>query len=395
MRRHSTRLVTVMGIVAISLLLMSAAAQCTLTEGGGTISVEFPSASPNGKVVDVQGNGLDGVELTLEYLSGAPADEEPDQNFTGSTDSAGEYSISDSVPYGTYRLTAKKDGYVFIDEVVDVSNETTSTGLPTVIGFSYNEDIDNLTVNIIAMWNQDFGNVDAHLTFPNDWKGEAVGQSDTAGDGMSTPYDTFDTNVSAGFFADTASDLDRLHLSGAAGETKATDDTVAYYREGGDDDRVAVEFENSPSSGPGPEAVAIREIPILWDDSLSFDTDPTADNELPSGAEYGWMGVAQYYVHGDSALMTEGESVGSDLTIYVTQGDKVLGKYRLPEYTTVNAASIMRINLFAADDGTDFYSYMQIVPNLRIIENVDPGDDFRPAAMDADTGIINLKMGAR
>ena len=107
MRRHSTRLVTVMGIVAISLLLMSAAAQCTLTEGGGTISVEFPSASPNGKVVDVQGNGLDGVDLTLEYLSGAPADEEPDQNFTGSTDSEGEYSISDSVPYGTYRLTAK------------------------------------------------------------------------------------------------------------------------------------------------------------------------------------------------------------------------------------------------------------------------------------------------
>ena len=405
MRRHSTRLVTVMGIVAISLLLMSAAGQCTITG-----SIEFPSSDDvSGKVVDAYTtDGVGSADLTLTYISGAPEDEAPTAPFTGTTADNGTYTISSGVPYGKYNLKAEKDDWVFIDDTVEISEGSAS--LPTIIGVEYEDDF---TVSIIAMWDDSFDNVEAHITYPggfdgdgtdDDWNGKA--------DAMDSPYDNSasisgdaDSGIGLGFFASESDADSRAHL--AAEASRLTSLATVGDIEGSTVDNAgkrAVEIPWTDKDGGGPETVAIRTVPVDWFSNLgstaaNYNITPDSNNLLPGGTStYAWVGVMQYYVHGKSGdLMQEGKSAadgGADATIYVVQGNSVLGKYRLPEFTTIDAASVVRINLLAEYDSSEnlFFSFMQLVPNLQILEDVGQNEDIVPAASQDSPEVINVRM---
>jgi hypothetical protein len=401
MRKHSIRLATALGIVALSLLLMSAAAQCTLTEGGGSLSVQFPTANPTAEVVDAYtGNPVSGVDLTLSYVSGAPEDEAPDTDFTGTTGSEGTYTISEDVPYGTYTLTAEKDGWTFIPGTVRIAEGADT--LPTIIGVEPEEDF---TISIIATWASDFDNAEVHVTYPggygtgDNWNGQA--------DGMDSPNDNAvsilnDDNGGSGFFPEEVDRQYRGHLYPGLNQP-FSDPTVDNIDATGSTD-PAIAITQVDSDGSGPETVAIRTVPVDYFTNLvnpgnngTFNITPdSSTNMLPeNGSTYAWIGVLNYYVHGRSGnLMTEGETAteNADLTVYVIQGENVLGKYRLPEFTTIDAARLIRVNLLAENTGTTAFPFFQLVPEQQLVAGADQTEDITPAGVPHAPEVINVQM---
>lgn len=396
-KNNQIRMATILGIVALSLLVMSAAGQCSW-------EFTFPEISnPTGTVVDAYtGLGVAEAELTLTYVSGAPEDEIPSDPFTGFTEDDGTYSISGSVPYGKYNLQASKSGYVFIDETIDIS--AGSESLPDVIGFPYNETTDEYTVNIIALWGENYSDVQAHITYPggfgtgDNWNGYAT-QFDGPYDDVVTTFNGDDNN-GAGFFPDEADLAFREHLY-ASGQT----DSVATKAdiEDGTDNRSAVEVTLRDANESGPETISVRALPVdyfLKVPTGDFDIVGNATTLLPedSNKSYAWLGVMNYYVHGKGGnLMTEDQTAsngGADLTIYVFQGDTKLGKYRLPEFTTIEAASVIRMNMFTEFDSStsEEASFIQLVPDLRILNDVPDSGDIQPAATTENSQVFNLPM---
>lgn len=348
---------------------------------------------PSGRVVNAyeDNEGVTDVSLTLEYISGAPEDEvSVGDTFTGTSGVDGQYSISSNVPYGTYVLRGSKSGFAFIDQTIELNPDNES--LPDLIGVPYDNESD---VSIVALWSSSFDDVNAYVTYPDAFPTEDDNDGYKGQATLDTPNDTFDENGRAdpGFFV--GDGTNREQLSDADGKF-ASDATFGNLNIDGDASTAAVGIERLASQGSGPETVAIRAVPIDWPNNItSYDTSANDQNLLPDGNTYAWVGVLQYYVHGESgSLSVEGESAiqsGADLTVYVTQGPNVLGKYRVPEFTDIDGASLIRINLMARSDGVDFY---QIIPDMQLVPEESDGT-FDPATVKSQSRVLNVPARTR
>lgn len=385
MSAKALRSTIIAALAATAALLVLSACEVT-----GTATFSWDSVNPSGRVVNayVQNEseaGVSSVSLSLEYISGAPDEEiAVGETFTGTSQNDGTYSISNNVPYGTYVLTGSKDGFAFIDQRIELTPD--NEDLPDLIGVPYDNEAD---VSIVALWKSSFDNVDAYVTYPDAFDTDPDGFKGEAE--LDTPNDTLDDGGGAdpGFFVgDGTSDRERLSDFDAK---YASDATFGNLNISGDTSTAAVGIERIADQGSGPETVAIRAVPIDWPGNVNYDTPSTQQNLLPGGSDYAWVGVLQYYVYGASGdLSVQGESAaesGADLNVYVTQGSSVLGRYRVPDFTNVEGASLIRINLLAREsDGADFY---QIVPDTHLVPEEDDGT-FRPASSTSNGGVLNI-----
>ena len=376
-------------------------------------------AAPQGYVIDAkEGTVLEAVDVTLHYLSGAEPNEVPEADFTGTTDSDGYYSFDDVV-YGTYELKAAKTGFVFIDQIIEVSG--VAQWLPNIPGFTYDPDTDATTVRLILMWNSTFADCDAHLTYPDSEKVKYPDPEDPNSDPnywledfaptFLTPYDMPDSAsavnagtgvVRVGFSPeDVPADKLRSNLGDyGRGHMDYTDaNTPVTYTDYEDTTVTALCLDVDDTDGRGPETISIKAIPF---DTTAYGNSTiggarTGLPTLPDSGDvdnpnyYSWVGVMEYYIDAftsatpppgetstsdpNATLSTVGEgSSSADAILYVMQGNSVLGCYTIPTYTSIKTASVVRINMFtkyiydAPNEGYDPYETFQISPDIRVLQ---------------------------
>lgn len=334
----------------------------------------------SGTVLDVKSSG-GAASISLELWNDSGVQVGSTVSGTGGT-----FSFAQIDP-GDYTIRGSGTGFAVIDEPVTVSGSSAS-GVD-VIAFSYDasSDLDPYVISIILLWDDAFQNVNAHITHPNGWKG--------AEQSIDGPLDMTVT-AGNGFLPDEVTGREEVYSANIASLNSLDDVASGVYQDGS---LAAVEMINALNDG-GPETILVREIPVDWFSILGSASGnyliapDSATNLLPNGATYAWVGTSNYYVHGVSGnLMNEGESAftsGANLEAFVVQGDNVLGRYTLPEYTTIRAAQLFRINLFGAraDDGSGPYSFFQIVPSVELIPAT---STFSPASADDTPQVINVR----
>jgi len=302
-------------------------------------------AAPQGYVVDVKtGDPIASAEVTLTSL------ETDGLEFTATTSATGYYAFAD-VEYGEYELTATKDGNTFTKQVVEVSglNQT----LPNIGGFA----TETGTLSIIVLWDRGFEDVDAVLSFPT----------------AAEDYVTAD-----GFYQ-------------ILGSTRTTLGPVAgSYVDPSDDITVLINkdvdnFGGTDQMAGGPETFTVTFIPFTYGTAVYATGDYVAVAADPSDLEagsYDYMGAMIYYLdaynatnastdtygaHQDDALLSaaDASALAADPVVYVFYGSTQLGRFSLPEYTDIQTASVLRVNMFVRDEETgNDTEWFQIVPEI-------------------------------
>jgi hypothetical protein len=363
---------------------------------------------PSGKVVDAKtGEGIELVKVTLTFDTTVASEKDKENvsstgTYTAITTTTGAYSWAnetDTVPYGTYTLSATKDGYVFFSREITISGLApdlgTLIGLPATVGTT--------DISFILLWNDGFHDVDAYLTYP---KPGVPATSGGVSPVFSDPYSAPTSNYSSWFSPDTftipeaPAVPDRRKIYFSAPST-ASDADVADWNpvthvntlnkgtndfdsdSSGSNDTYKIELDVDASLGGGPESITVRTFP--WaENGEGYNTTLLTGTGLPSGSTYAWVGVMEYYI---SAFENDYDSItatsdylstnnGTDVTsadavLYVLQGTTILGKYTVPEYTNVKTASLVRVNCFWKNDGVTEKEFYQIVPDLRVLQSVD------------------------
>lgn len=336
-------------------------------------------------------NGIGGATVTL--LEGDTS------AGTATSGSDGTFSFN-AVEPGTYTVQAVLTDYAFIDEDIEVLDEDLDMG--DLLGFSAPNATD---ISIIVTWSDDYDDVDAHLTYPDAYKPDGTPKSPPV---LIDPYTVGVTGVADGFEANTTTGREHILY-----ENKTSVNTLGDI--GWEVDEVsgitaddlllkAVNLDVDDTDGSGPETVTIKVIPFdyitaLNDMGLDAATDfyttlgstlNALDPDMAAGGDdayFGWVGVMEFYVDGFNAdnsdatvsdnLMTEGEAGGADVTVYITQGTEVKGRYIIPDYTTVKTAAVIRINMLLImpeDDSQDYVDeypleLFQIVPDIRVFQS--------------------------
>lgn len=387
----------IIGLIAISTLLCFAGCEWVVTI----------LTQPYGKVIDAKtGEGVSGVtvKLTFDNTDATSTDKEnvaASGYYTTTTTATGSYSTAD-VPYGTYTLSAEKTGYVFFDREVTISG--TATNIGTTLGVE--STVADTDISFILLWDDDFHDCDAYLTYPAKGENTTDGTAPTFVD----PYSAPTAHNTAGFSPDT--------FTGTAGPIDVTDtsETIkdrmkVYYQRpstavdssnsfssttyentldkgeadfDADDDGTAesyyIELDVDATLGGGPETITVRAFP--WaDNGESVNTNPTDENALPESVTYAWVGVMEYYVdayeneYGNTTATNNylsansgSSSVSADAVLYVLQGTTLLGKYTVPEYNSISTASLVRVNCFWNSNDASVY---QIIPDLRVLQTTD------------------------
>jgi hypothetical protein len=371
-------------------------------------------AAPQGYVLNAKtGAGISDVSMTMTYLDTPAEGEEAPGPFIAVSGTDGYYTFLD-VAYGTYELTASKSGYVFVKQVVSVSG--LAQYLPDMIGFEYDESTDALNISLILMWDADFNDVDAHLTYPNG--------DPTPDDLVALPFtDVYDETIALdwnylgavtdGFFPEYSNGLVD---STQEGDADYDDYRVEIYYGNPDslyevdltpDDTTddvavpAVSLDVDDTDGQGPETITIAGIPFEdWlEDSSTQGGAYTGLPEVTGDSCYAWVGVMEYYINAyesgkaDSAgdylsQVDTGES--ADAVLYVMQGNTLMGIYTVPTYTNIETASVVKINMFWEYDAEAdvWYEFFQIAPDLRILQDT-------ALIKGTETGVINIRGRAR
>ena len=354
--------------------------------------------SPQGYVIDgTTGEGVKNVTVQLipremvapDELSDTEKDDfesadDDRQEYATTTDSDGYYTFTD-YEQGSYILTAKKDDYGFTKHIVEVSG--LAQYMPNIAAIG--EDDSNL--RLVMMWNQQYADVDMHITYPKPSIDPTLGPA-FSNDTNKNHYVVNTTGAYDGFYPEDNTKRERLYW-----DNKESTDT-----EGGDP-TVYLDVDNRGGSSDlpgGPETVTIRYIPFIPDALTSNGfTVSSSDHwtKLPKKDDpYYWAGVMELYADSfnesgggssdDSTLVTSDGKTGADVVVHVLQGTDYLGTYSLPQFTEVDRASLVRINCFYLDDastasgGTNVF---QILPDTRITPV------FRTNAMDKN-GIITV-----
>lgn len=341
-----------------------------------TTSEILLSGQPEGAVIDARtGSGISGVELTLTYEGGLPADKEPSNAFTGTSGTDGSFTIGSDVPYARYRLEGEKTGYVFIPQTIEL-NETTLQ-LPEMVGFE--SDAGSLDVSFVVMWSDTFDDVDAYFSYPKDATVDGLYS-------FGTPYDD-PTSAPLGFVATQgASTAISNRVQVYWGRASSASDATGYMGKGTADfdsnddgtiDSYRVEVDVDDQNGRGPETITMRRIPFDYleaDGNSTYGGGVTGLPELTGGDYYTWVGSAQLYVDAyDEDTTTDGQggnlsagTNGANVVVYAIQGDDILGEYRVPGFTTTETASILRVNMFYIGPAYDS-SWYQIVQDGKLI----------------------------
>lgn len=294
-------------------------------------------AAPQGYVVDVKtGEPISGATVTLTSL------ETGGSSFTAASSATGYYVFAD-VEYGKYELTATLTGTTFTKQVVEVSglNQT----LPNIGGFA----TETGTLSIIVLWDRGFEDVDAVLSFPT----------------SAEDYVTAD-----GFYQILGSA--RNTLGPLAGPYPLIGETLI--------EKDVDNFGGTSQMAGGPETFTVTWIPFTTAPlyaELNYEASADDPSKLPEG-NYDYMGAMIYYLdaynatnastntygaHQDDALLSaaDASALAADPVVYVFYGATQLGRYSLPEYTDIQTASVLRVNMFVDDANAEWF---QIVPEI-------------------------------
>ncbi len=364
--------------------------------GVGSCSIFQYLAAPQGYVVDaLTGDPIQNANVTLTARTQAVAPLATDkerqdaaaveaQNFSATTDASGYYTFTD-VEYGSYVLTAEKSGQGFTRQIVEVAGA--AQYLPNIGGVA-----DDGKLRIITMWNPDFKDVDVYLTY----------------------YTNFnDYGGSPEAFTDSY----QINSTGDAGFVPENVDTTSTYRERifwnnmdssdlyNGEPVVSLDVDNrggTDEMAGGPETISITYIPYAYTfgsgTATTIDSTASAWSGLPVGT-YEWAGAMEFYVDAysassstaadDGTLSTTDGANSADVIVFVMLGVNQLGSYALPNFTTIENASMIRINTFLEND-TDSTNHFQIVPDIRVIQE----NDFRALGME-ESGIIHVELPGR
>jgi hypothetical protein len=352
--------------------------------------------SPQGYVIDgTSGEGVKNVTVKLIPREMVPPDELSDtekddfenadderQEFSTTTDSDGYYTFTD-YEEGSYILTAEKDDYGFTQHIVEVSG--LAQYMPNIAAIG--EDDEN--IRLVMMWNQQYADVDMHITYPKPTSDPTLGA--TFSNDTDKNHYVIDNSTDAydGFYPEDNTDRERLYWDNK-------DSTDEY--DGGPTVFLDVDNRGKGDDLPGgPETVTIRYIPFVPDSLTNNGFSVNSSDhwtKLPKddSNQYFWGGVMELYADSfnesgggssdDSTLVTSDGKTGADVVVHVLQGTDYLGTYSLPQFTEVDRASLVRINCFFLDDA-DWTNVFQILPDTRITPV------FRTSAMDED-GIITV-----
>lgn len=345
-------------------------------------SAEAVLYSVNGEVVDSRASDLSGVEgvtVTLTPVTQPDSGETVDP-IEVTTDSTGDFSATD-VESGTYRLTAAKDGWFFIPQTVSIGGLMQS--LPEVLGVELES---STAISFVLVWNETYKDVDGHLTFP-DGSGTGNGfegsHTPVTSSTFTSPNEAWPTG--GGFGPDVSTNREAVYPANA--ETAVSDNTVGEVL-GGDSTDPAIELDRDDRDGSGPEVITVRTLPFwpsTYTNSIYTITGDGADNGnyLPTTHDWAWIGVMEYYIDGWNAddstagswettgnliSTADPDDTGADAVVFVVQGSKLLGKFVIPSFANIRTASVVRVNLFVGDDGSEYATYFQIVPDIQIVD---------------------------
>jgi len=354
------------------------------------VDTEYYTVDISGRMIDAKdttvstGKGLDSVTVKLLDESG---EEVPgvDDYTTGSD---GYFSFGGLEP-GSYTITGTKSeigttAYAFLPYEFEVASTTNISGIE-IPGVPFDTETDDYAITIVVMWDDDFDDVDAHLTYPE--SGSAVA-SGLASQYYSSEFFPYDIPYAAGdgFAPESAFD-------GGASRYN-----VYHANKTGQEADANVVLDRDDIDGSGPETITIREA-IDWTDTDTITIDDADDPN--DGSE--WRGVMQYYLDAwysgslseDPYLVTaqgETEKAAANPKVWVLQtfadydgdgtaddpGYDIMGIYDLPSYTNIDQASILRIHAF--HDGA--YPYFVIYPD---IHNAIEQGDYEYDPSDTDT----------
>ena len=165
---------------------------------------------------------------------------------------------------------------------------------------------------------------------------------------------------------------------------------LGFFPEDGAQHREKVHADNPKSTsdvrwianvGTRMEVIQVLGLPFQLP-SLGYNTQPSAENALPSGYDYAWVGIMEVYVYGVSdPVVSAGSNAGATVTIY-DRNTNVLGEFVLPEQIPMQGASVARIALFERRaPGGATQAYYQILPHTTVIRDTggirsvsEPGD---------------------
>ncbi|MFP4442761.1 MAG: carboxypeptidase-like regulatory domain-containing protein [Spirochaetia bacterium] len=325
---------------------------------------------------------IEGAALTLTDSEGTEAG-------TAETGEDGTFTFT-GLDSGDYAINAVLDTYAFIEKEVTVKGEDV-TGV-NMLGFP--APAESTTISIFTVWSDDYADVDAMLSYPKNYYG---GDNPPV---LSDPYAEPPTNNGYTYPNPGGSDAREVVYWYNPG---SENDLYDLLWEETDTNTPAVQLDRDDRDGSGPETITIEVIPFDY-----FTTGPNrtttgdSSNMLTTGETYSWVGSMEFFVDSfaesgvtsdDSTLATEGEAGGAEVTIYVTQGSEVKGRYTIPDYTTIDTAAVLRINMLVYDDADkdgEETELFQIVPDLEIVP---PGIGIKGIGNEA--GILLLEGKTR
>ncbi|MFP4382801.1 MAG: carboxypeptidase-like regulatory domain-containing protein [Spirochaetia bacterium] len=320
---------------------------------------------------------IEGTALTLTDSEGTEAG-------TAETGEDGTFTFT-GIDSGDYAINAVLDTYAFIEKEVTVKGEDV-TGV-NMLGFPAP---DPETISIFVVWSDEYADIDAHITYPDDYYGGSNPPE------LSDPYAEPPTNN--GYTYPNSGDPDYRREVVYFVDTGSTSTFESLGWDAADGTGPVVELDRDDRDGSGPETITIGAIPVdYYPSNPALTTTGDTSNMLTTDETYAWVGSMEYFLDSfsatggstadDSTLSTEGEAGDTEATVYVTQGSEVKGRYTIPDYTTINQAAVLRINMLVDDEETELF---QIVPDLEIVP---PGIGIKGIGNEA--GILLLEGKTR
>jgi hypothetical protein len=329
--------------------------------------------STQGVVINVKnGEPISGASVTLTNVSDAS------KSYSFPTDTTGYYYPS--VPSGDYIITAVKADHAFTKIRAQVSGIFSS--LPQIGGFAAGKDDDFGAITLVTFWDPEYKDVDTYLSYP---------VNGTGGLYLPTGSMTVGTGYSRFYYPDSFGTAEfRVHPD--EGDTNRKD---IYFIDktvsDGDFVLAKLDVDNrgaSTEQAGGPETLSIFYAPLAEHTYGGIGgavyTATTDDpSKLPAGA-YKWIATFDYKVNAfhktsstattpdGSSLVTASGTGGANPVTYVFSGTNLLGKFTTSEFIDIKHASMVRINYFMKDDGTEWF---QILPNEKALTPRGIGDE--------------------
>lgn len=364
----------------------------TYTSFLGKIVAQLPPApvtySISGTLIDAKVDP-DDTTATAEIADAALTltDSAGTEAGTATTEADGTFSFT-GLDSGEYTINAVLDTYAFIEKEVIVKGEDV-TGV-NMLGFPAP---DPTTISIFVVWSDDYADIDAHISYPDDYYGGANPPV------LSDPYAEPATN-NGYTYPNPGDPYAREVVYYGNPDSTSTYESLDWSAEVGTG--PVVQLDRDDRDGSGPETITIGAIPVdYYPSNPAMTTTGDSSNMLTTDETYAWVGSMEYFLDSfsasggstsdDSTLSTEGEASDTEATVYVTQGSEVKGRYTIPDYTTINIAAVLRINMLVYNDAEKGETELfQIVPDMEIVP---PGIGIK--GIENQSGILLLEGRTR